>query len=146
MQMVYNMEVKEIIKYCEKKNICEKAHKDMKREATIKNFCKLFFENTDWALRNNIPTKEMLAIPEVSRYGLFNKDYEGQALEKMAFFGDVKAKVVARNYDVVEIYIRDNVQLHLTTEDNAKVFVTIIDNAKLKTEIKGRSKISIFNH
>lgn len=142
------MEIKNIIERAKELGICQEWAEKMEQNPNVEGFCNMFFKGSDWATEHDFPTPEMLrAFPEAEWYGMYlDKTYSGKALEKMAFFGSSDVKVVAKNFDVAEIYLRHNSKLEIKAKDYAKIFVYQYDNSKVRVVTSDNAEVKIFKY
>lgn len=142
------MEIKNIIERAKELGICREWAEKMDQNPSVEEFCNMFFKGSDWATEHDFPTPEMLrAFPEAEWYGMYlDKTYSGKALEKMAFFGSSDVKVVAKNFDVAEIYLRHNSKLEIKAKDYAKIFVYQYDNSKVRVVTSDNAEVKIFKY
>ncbi len=141
------MNIETIIQLAKKQELCDEWHQDMLQNPTLENLCEMFFKGDDWAMDNNFPTPEMLrAFPETAQYGLFvDTSYQGNAPQRIAFFGDSDAVLDSDGYQVSEIYLRQNSKLKITAKGVSKIFITVLDNAVIEAETMQNARIVIFD-
>ncbi len=141
------MNIETIIEQAKKQGICVEWHKDMQQNPTLETLCEMFFKGDDWAMDNNFPTPEMLrAFPETVYHGLFvDASYQGSAPQRIAFFGDSDAVLDSDEYQVSEIYLRQNSRLKITAKGMSKIFITALDNTVIEAEAMQNARIVIFD-
>lgn len=141
------MNIETIIEQAKKQGICVEWHKDMQQNPTLETLCEMFFKGDDWAMDNNFPTPEMLrAFPETAQYGLFvDTSYQGNAPQRIAFFGDSDTVLDSDGYQVSEIYLRQNSRLKITAKGMSKIFITALDNTVIEAEAMQNARIVIFD-
>ncbi|WP_394265196.1 hypothetical protein [Bergeyella zoohelcum] len=139
------MTIEKIINRAKELNICDEWAGKMEREKCIKTLCEMFFKGSDWATENNFPTAEMVeSFPEAENYGLrANCKYKGFAESRMAFFGESKAEVLAKNFEVSVIYVRHKTKLKAIAKDNAIVFIYAYDDSEVEIIEKGNGKVRL---
>lgn len=49
------MKTKQIIQMAADKQICQPWHDEMKKDSSIENLCRMYFDGDDWAMENDFP-------------------------------------------------------------------------------------------
>ena len=131
------MEVSDVIKKVEflfkKDKICEDWYLQMLQDNNLQKICKMWFAGSDWSIKNNFPDLETLRAfkGKSEKYGLFT-DFVGEIFprEQMAFFGESKISMNVVDFDVTQIYLRDNSVLEINADLTSKVEINLLDNSK----------------
>lgn len=138
---------KEIALEAKKKGLCKDWFMKMCAQNYIEPLCKMYFDGSDWAMENDFPSLEILRRfkGNSEQFGLFT-DYSGtiENSRRTAFFGKSKVEIIAKNYDVQEIYVRHNSHAKIYASDNAFVVVNVVDDAMLEVVCDGKAKVNVY--
>jgi hypothetical protein len=126
---------------------CKEGFQSAYKNPTIKNLCQLFFANSDWAIRENFPSKSVLQTYSgyYERYGVF---YNTTSLLKglyMAIF-DCVSELSFSDYDVSEIFIRGNSKITIKASGNSKLFITVLDDTELNVICDDDAAVCVFQY
>ncbi|WP_284464904.1 hypothetical protein [Chryseobacterium sp.] len=121
----------------------EKAYKDM----SMKSLCELFFMNSDWSLKQNFPTKEVLEKYRgyYEQYGIY---YNQNAITKGVKLGifDCNSELKFSGFDVSEIFIRGKSKIAIKASGYSKLFITVMDESKLTIEKDGNTEVFVYQY
>ncbi|WP_312900191.1 hypothetical protein [Chryseobacterium taichungense] len=128
-------------------NPCKDGFQTAVKDSSMKSLCSLFFANSDWALRENFPSKEVLQKYRgyYEQYGVF---YQSNSLLKglrMAIF-DCVSELSFSGFDISEIIIRGNSKITVKASDYSKLFITVLDDAELIIEREETANVNIFRY
>lgn len=132
----------EIYKQAVKQGVCKEWAEKIKT-ATIEELSKMFFLGSDWALKNNFPSVELLEKYNAEQYGLIYNGTGLYSMEKLAFFGNSNANIVYSGFDVADVYLRHNSKVEICASGNAIVYVTICDDAEIDVNKKDESTVFV---
>lgn len=127
------------------KGICKDWAKKLKN-ATNKELSEMFFDGSDWAFKYDFPTIDLLKdYKGVKEFGLVldaeNETFKG--IERLAFFGDGKAKVVYENFEVADVYVRHGSDVEINASNYAIVSVSVEDNASVHIVKDSTAKVNV---
>lgn len=138
---------KEIALEAKKKGICKEWFAGMLKMRGIKPLCEMYFTGSDWAMEHDFPSVDLLRrfIGNSEKHGLFT-DYTGEIreMQNIALFGKSRAEIIAKAYDVKEIYIRHKSVVNIRAEDKAYLVINLLDEAKLHLECATSAKAVIY--
>lgn len=145
------MKTKQIIKMAVDKNICQPWHEEMKKDSSIANLCRMYFDGDDWAILNDFPDLETLRnFKGVSNaYGLFTDHksiFKTVTVPKLktAFFGDSDVSLSYAGFTVAEVIIRHQSKATITVFDHAKLKITLLDDAEIEVVSTPNASVSVF--
>ncbi|CAD0220290.1 hypothetical protein [Chryseobacterium sp. JV274] len=121
----------------------EKAYKD----ASIKNLCELFFANSDWALRQNFPSKEVLEKYRgyYENYGLYYRQSTINKAVNLAIF-DSESEIEYSGFDVSDVFIRGKSKITIKASGYSKVFVTVLDDSELVVDRRDFAEVFVYQY
>jgi hypothetical protein len=121
----------------------EKAYKD----TSIKSLCGLFFANSDWALKENFPSKEVLEKYRgyYEKYGVYYKQNAINKAVNLAIF-DSETEIEFTGFDVSEIFIRGKSKIAIKASGHSKIFVTVLDDSELNIERIGNAEVFVYQY
>ncbi|WPO89864.1 hypothetical protein [Chryseobacterium sp. HR92] len=121
----------------------EKAYKD----TSIKNLCELFFTNSDWALKQNFPSKEVLEKYRgyYENYGVYYRQSAINKAVNLAIF-DSESEIEFTGFDVSEIFIRGKSNVKIKASGYSKIFVTVLDESKVNIERIGNAEVFVYQY
>ncbi|WP_430827297.1 hypothetical protein [Chryseobacterium indologenes] len=126
---------------------CKEGFEKAYRDTSIKNLCELFFANSDWALQQNFPSKEVLEKYRgyYENYGVFYKQNTISKAVKLAIF-DCESEIEFSAFDVSEIFIRGKSNIKINASGYCKIFVTVLDNAELNIERIENAEVFVYRY
>ncbi len=135
--------IKEIKAFSPCKEGFEKAYKD----TSIKNLCELFFANSDWALQQNFPSKDVLEKYRgyYEKYGVYYRQSAINKAVNLAIF-DSESDIEFTGFDVSEIFIRGNSKITIKASGYSKIFVTVLDDSEVKIERCGNAEVFVYQY
>lgn len=147
------MKTKEIIKMAADKKICQPWHEQMKKDSSLQNLCRMYFDGDDWSIENDFPNLETLRKfkGESNPYGLFT-DHKAVfktvtvAKLKTAFFGNSDVSLSYAGFTVAEVIIRHQSKATITVFDHAVLKITILDNAEVEVVSNPNASVSIYTY
>ncbi|MBP1165034.1 hypothetical protein JOE44_001918 [Chryseobacterium sp. PvR013] len=121
----------------------EKAYKD----TSIKNLCELFFTNSDWALRQNFPSNEVLEKYRgyYEKYGVYYRQSTINKAVNLAIF-DSESEIEFIGFDVSEIFIRGNSKITIKAAGYSKIFVTVLDDSEVNIERNENAEVFVYQY
>ena len=147
------MKTKEIIKMAADNKICQPWHEEMKKDSSLQNLCKMYFDGDDWAIQNDFPNLETLRKfkGESNTYGLFTDHkavFKTVTVPKLktAFFGNSDVSLSYAGFTVAEVIIRHKSKATITVFDYAKLKITILDNAEVEVVSTPNASVSVFSY
>ena len=141
------MRNKEIFEAVKEKGICESWAAKL-RDASDEELASMFFDGSDWAFENDIPSKEMFkGYPGIYKHGL-HLDESGiyKNPGKLAFFGKCTSVAEISGFEVSEIYLRHESFLRVEAKDNCFVVVTIADDAVLEVFKEEKATVIVYSY
>ena len=126
---------------------CKEGFQNAVKDSSMKSLCSLFFANSDWALRENFPSKEVLQKYRgyYEQYGVFYQSNSLQKALKLAIF-DCVSELSFLGYDVSAIFIRGNSKITVKASGYSKLFITVLDDAELIIEKEETANVSVFRY
>ncbi|KAA2223053.1 hypothetical protein [Chryseobacterium sediminis] len=135
--------IKEMKAFSPCKEGFEKAYKD----TSLKSLCELFFANSDWALKQNFPSKEVLGKYRgyYEKYGVYYRQNTISKAVNLAIF-DSESEIEFTGFDVSEIFIRGKSKITIKASGYSKIFVTVLDDSELNIERIGNAEVFIYQY
>lgn len=121
----------------------EKAYKD----GSIKNLCELFFANSDWSLKQNFPSKEVLEKYRgyYEEHGINYKQNTINKAVNLAIF-DSESEIEFIEFDISEIIIRGKSKITIKASGYSKLFITVLDESELKIVKEGNAEVFVYQY
>ncbi|WP_288447905.1 hypothetical protein [uncultured Chryseobacterium sp.] len=121
----------------------EKAYKD----ASIKSLCDLFFANSDWALKQNFPSKEVLEKYRgyYENYGVYYRQNAINKAVNLAIF-DSESEIEFVGFDISEIFIRGKSKITIKASGYSKLFVTVLDKSEVTIERMDNAEVFVYRY
>jgi hypothetical protein len=135
--------LKEIKAFSPCKEGFEKAYKD----TSIKSLCELFFANSDWALRQNFPSKEVLEKYRgyYEKYGVCYRQSTINKAVNLAIF-DSESDIEFTGFDVSEIFIRGKSKITIKASGYSKLFITVLDESEVNVERMDYAEVFVYRY
>lgn len=147
------MKTKEIIKMAADNKICQPWYEEMKKDSSIQNLCRMYFDGDDWAMENDFPNLETLREfkGQTEFYSLFTDHkavFKTVTVKKLkrAFFGDSDVSLSYAGFTVAEVIIRHQSKATITVFDHAVLKITILDNAEVEVISNPNASVSIYTY
>lgn len=131
------------------KGICREWYEFILNAPDKQRLLTLFVKGCDFCLLNDFPSPELRAEFNDTRreYGIFINDRVAvKSLRNIFTFGTTTGRAEYANFDVGQIYARQDTEITITATENAYVVVDVADRAKVNIEASGKAHVSIFLH
>ncbi|WP_392436471.1 hypothetical protein ACF3N7_05400 [Cruoricaptor ignavus] len=132
---------------CKKVPMSTKCFREISQYSHVKFLCEKWFSESNWAMENDFPSPELLRKfkGNADRYGLL-VDYAGDdpGMRRAAFFGKSDVKIIANNYDVRELYIRQDTVAEIDLSGNAFVVLNVLDSARADIRCTDNAKVMVY--
>lgn len=131
------------------KGICREWYEFILNATDKQRLLTLFVKGSDFCLLNDFPSPELRAEFNDTRreYGIFINDRVAvKSLRNIFAFGTTAGSAEYANFDIGQIYARQDTEITITATGNAYVVVDVADRAKVDIQASGKARVSIFLH
>lgn len=126
---------------------CKEGFEKAYRDTSIKNLCELFFANSDWALRENFPSTDVLQKYRgyYEEYGIWYRQESINKGVKLAIF-DCDSEIEFYGFDVSEIFIRGKSKITIKASGYSKLFITVLDEPELNIVREDNAEVFVYQY
>jgi len=126
---------------------CKEGFEKAYKETSIGSLCELFFANSDWSLKQNFPSKEVLEKYRgyYEKYGVYYRQRTINKAVNLAIF-DSESEIEFTGFDVSDIFIRGKSKITIKASGYSKIFVTLLDDSELNIERIGNAEVFVYQY
>lgn len=138
-----------LAKEAKAKGICREWYDFILNATDKQRLLTLFVKGCDFCLLNDFPSPELRAEFNDTRreYGIFINDRVAvRSLRNIFAFGTTTGSAEYADFDVGQIYARQDTRITITATGNAFVLVDVADRANVDIQASGKARVSLFLH
>lgn len=147
-------QIETLITQCSANAACAKGMRDLKQDLSTQELSALFFKYSDFCIKNNTPTLDLLRSWRGSSeaFGFFVDDEIQEPIinaTPVALNGACKMFLDYDGFTVSRVYIRHNSKAAISVSDNAILDVDLFDDAHLVISTAGdnaRVTVNLYNN
>lgn len=147
--MDFNRLKKELAAEAKAKGICREWYEFILNAPDKDRLITLFVKGLDFCLANDYPSQRLRAEFDDTRrgYGIFINDrVAAKSLRKIIAFGTTEGSAEYANFEVGEIFARNNTRLTIQATGNAFVSVDVDDRAEIDIKASDNARVTVFLH
>lgn len=137
----------ELAKQAKKNGICEDWYLELKNEKNIDKMLEMYVKGIDFCLSNDFPSNHFIAKNfkgKMEKHGIHLDEFLNIVSEpKVVALGKCFGSIEANNYDVCEVFIKNDSEIIITATGNSFVMIDVFDNSKLTVYAKDNAKVCV---
>jgi hypothetical protein len=137
----------ELAKMAKIHGICENWHLELKNETDIDNMLEMYVKGIDFCLSNDFPTNDFIRKNfkgKMESHGIhLDETLRVISEPKTIALGKCSGTVKAENFDVCEIFIKNESEVTVMAKGNSFVMIDVFDNAKVHIFTYDNAKVYI---
>lgn len=140
---------KELAAEAKAKGICREWYNYILNAPSKERLMTLFVKGVDFCIYNDFPAAHLRAEFAGIRqhYGVFvNDNINVKSLRSIIAFGTSEGQTDFANFDVAQIWARDDTRITVRVRNNAFVCIDIADRAKVEIIASDAARVSVFLH
>lgn len=127
--------------------ICEDWYLELKNEKNTDRILDMYLRGIDFCLANNFPSNEFIRDNfkgKINDKGIYlDSVLIAKDQPKVVILGSCLGRVETKDFDVCEVFIKDNSEIVITASGNSFVMVDVFDNAKLTVYSKENANVCV---
>lgn len=140
------MDVSYLVETAKEMKGCEKGIEQLKRSKNVKDLIECFYENIDYCLANNYPSKDVLLQyqDELRTNGIYideNATLSNPA--RLVLIGNCKVTLKLNNWAVCRAYTTGKSQLEIESNSYAITMVDALDNSIVRATVNKPSRVIV---
>lgn len=137
----------ELAKQAKKYGICEDWYLELKNEKEIDKMLEMYVKGIDFCLSNDYPSNEFIRkkfVGKMEKHGIhLDEKLAIESKPTVIALGKCMGDIVTLNYDVCQVFIKNDSELIIMAHGNSFVMVDIFDNAKVQIFTYDDSKVCV---
>jgi hypothetical protein len=128
-------------------DLCRPAIFKIKNINKVEDFLTFYKSGIDFCFNNDFPNAEFLKKEAggILKENGFYVDVDCKVAEKptMVVLGKSRLEIVVDNYEVTEIYAKDETEITVIAKANCFVMIDVFDNVKAKITVSENARVTV---
>ncbi|OQA66927.1 MAG: hypothetical protein BWY38_01637 [Ignavibacteria bacterium ADurb.Bin266] len=138
---------KELAKEAKKKGICESWYKELQTIEDKREMIAMYLKGIDFCLMNDYPSNDYIRLnfkDIINEFGIYLDDnFNVCNIRKCILLGSTKGYIEINNFNVSEIFVKNESILNITAKNNSFVMIDAFDNSKTTVKAQDNAKVCI---
>lgn len=139
----------ELAKQAKIHGICDDWYLQLKNETEIDKMIEMYIKGIDFCLSNNFPSNDFIRKNfkgKMESHGIYlDEDFNVVSMPKVVSLGKCGGIIEADNFDICEIFIKNESNIKVIARANSFIMIDIFDNTNLEIVASDNARVCV-NH